>query len=88
MTAGESGNQSHPHLHIDLNVPDEGIVEDGLITRVTSSELASISGHDFVLSTRELSAPSGSASVGMLDLYLNHVEECEDTRPVTRHAEV
>lgn len=88
MTVGESGNKSHPHLDIDLNVPDEGIVEDGLITRVTSSKLASISGHDFVLSTREPSTPSGYASDGKLDLDLNHVKECEDTGPVTRHAKV
>jgi len=95
-TAGVSCSQSRPHLDIDLNVPDEGIVEDGLMTcfssqisaRVTSSELATVSGHDFVLSSRELSAPSGSASAGKLDLDLNRVEECEDTGPVTRHAEV
>ena len=41
-----------------------------------------------MLSSRELSAPSGSASAGKLDLDLNRVEECEDTGPVTRHAEV
>ena len=94
--AGASGNQSHPHLDIDLNVPDEGIVEDGLVAcsssqisvRVTSSEIATVSGHDFVLSTREPSAPSGSASAGKLDLDLNRVEECEDIGPITRHTEV
>lgn len=95
VTAGVSGIQSRPHLDIDLNVPDEGVVEDGLMTcfssqisaRVTSSELATVSGHNFVLSSRELSAAGGSASAGKLDLDLNRVEECEDTGPVPRHTE-
>lgn len=78
---GTSGSQSRPHLDIDLNVPDEGVVEDGLAThlsaRVKSSELATASGHDFLPSRRE-----PSVIAGRLNLDLNRVEDCEENDPV------
>lgn len=78
---GTSGSQSRPHLDIDLNVPDEGVVEDGLAThlsvRVKSSDLATASGHDFLCSRREPSIISGR-----LNLDLNRVEDSEEIDPV------
>lgn len=81
-----SGIQSRPHLDIDLNVPDEGVAEDGLAThlsaRVKSSELATASGHDFL--------PSRKSSVigGRLNLDLNRVEDCEESDPVATNTVV
>eukprot|EP00252_Welwitschia_mirabilis_P008858 TRINITY_DN2109_c1_g3_i1.p1 TRINITY_DN2109_c1_g3~~TRINITY_DN2109_c1_g3_i1.p1 ORF type:complete len:1723 (+),score=402.48 TRINITY_DN2109_c1_g3_i1:438-5606(+) len=95
-SVGCAPNASHsrPPLDIDLNVPDDGAVEDSsfncnsqISARVMSSEFASVSGHNSVHSLKGASARNGSSSTGKLDLDLNRVEEYEDAEQASSYKE-
>lgn len=79
VTDDSSSKPCRPFLDIDLNVPDERLLED-MGCRESTTEIGSISDHlnSHVKSKNELSGSAPCRSSGGLDLDLNRVDDSND----------